>query len=182
MQVLHLRTDVGPWACADLARLDAALAAAGSTPVDLPWENFALEEDGEHFTDAGADAFARALADALAPACRGRTVLVLADSTIDHNDRDTTGAWHGGGTRRVIHACAAHGVRATVDALWGTGYVARAHASLHFRSRLAAYLRAHRDRIDVLLLVGGWNDVHTHHPCERVCAAAEACVALALRG
>ena len=181
MHVLHLRTNVGPWACDGLARLDAALVAAGSTPVDLDWDAFALEEDGDHFTEEGADAFAHALADALAPAWRDRSVLVLADSTIDHNDRDAQGVWHGGGTQRVVRACAARGVRATVDAMWGTGFVARANASLHFRNRLAAYLRAHRDRIDAVLFVGGWNDVRTHHSCARVCAAAEACVSLARR-
>ena len=156
--VLHLRTNVAPWTCAASARLDAVLEAAGSTPLDLPWSDFALEDDGDHFTEEGAHAFGAALAVAVHAALGGTPrVLVVADSTMGHRDVPCPKTWE-------------------VDAVCGSGFVALAHEGQHFRARVV------REASDAVVLVGGWNDVRqTTHSMDRVCAAAEACVARALR-
>ena len=84
MPLAHLRTDVAPWRDATLAAIDASLASEGSLPLDLPWERFALQRDGDHFTAAGLDAFAEALAPTLRAACGGGVtrVHVVSDSTL----------------------------------------------------------------------------------------------------
>ena len=162
MSVYHLCTNVGPWACADLAALDTALARAGSVPLDVPWDTFALEEDGDHFTAEGAETFAHALVMTLGEATP-RNTLVIADSTMGH--RPIPGlpvSWE-------------------VDAVCGSGFVAMAWDDRHFRARLRheALSPLHWDAV---VFVGGWNDVRqTTHSISRVCAAAEACVARAAR-
>jgi len=161
--VYHLRTNVGPWACEDLERLDAALADAGSVALDVPWGTMALEDDGEHFTAEGAAVFGAALASAL-PAAGGKRVLVLADSTIGHRPiPGLPASWH-------------------VDAVCGSGFVAMAYEGQHFRPRLRRVALRGGESWDAVVFVGGWNDVHqTAHGLDRVCAAAQACVARAAR-
>ena len=155
----HVRTNVAAWACADLAALDAALEDAGSTPLDLPWHAFALESDGEHFTDAGARRFAVAFADSLAG--RLARVHVVADSTVGHRPAYAD---------YVAAALRARGVAATITAVCGAGFVARAGAGEHFRA-----LRR-RAGEDAVVFVGGWNDRWAGHGTARVCAAARAAV------
>ena len=138
-----------------LARLDAELEAAGSHPVDLPWDCFELDTDGDHFTLAGGKAFAQALATRVP-----RGALVVADSTVAHN----------------AIALVAKAVGA-VDAVCGSGFVARAEYGEHFHARAA------RVRADNVVFVGGWNDVRQcHHDLPRVYAAARACVRRTARG
>lgn len=179
MRVFHTCTNVPPWDGVDAhARLDAALHEAGSTPVRLPWTDFETCEDGVHFTEAGYDAFCDALAVVLDKDVRAPVVLVLADSTIDHNDRDDDGTWHGRASARLRERV--RPTRVVVDAVCGSGFVARAREGEHFRARLARLLRGDPSLRDAaLLLVGGWNDAG--RPATRVCAAASACVALATR-
>jgi len=180
MRVLHLRVDVGRWACPALAALDAALLTAGSTPLDnVPWEAFAcLPDDPDHFPDDAYAAFVAALVPRACTAGCGASVLVLADSTVGHGDWHG-GAWSGTWSEALEGAFAASGVRATVDAVCGSGFVAGADRGEHFRARLAA-ARRRGEEWDSVLLVGGWNDAGAPRQ-ERVHAAAAACVALAQR-
>lgn len=172
---MHLRTDVATWRAPALATLDDTLRRAGSQPIDLPWDQFELEPDGDHFTERGAIAFADALAAHVAPLLPRRSHMhILSDSTIDYNDRDDDGAWNGTATRRIVDAFASMGVHVRVDAISGSGFVARAREGEHFRARVPRGQSGH------LLLVGGWNDVHAAS-LDRVCAAATACVNLAQR-
>jgi hypothetical protein len=183
-------TDVAPWRDPRLARLDAALAAAGAVPLVLPWADFALEADGRHLAPAGFAAFADALARALPRDDDDGVVLVLADSTVDHNDRDAAWDYTGVATSRL--RVALHPRRVVVDAVAGSGFVARAREGLHFRLRLADQLRrlrhgrkkrkrgaaedAEGEEVTVVL-VGGWNDLG--RGLDVVLPAATACVRLA---
>jgi hypothetical protein len=180
MRVLHVRVDVGRWACPELAALDAALLAAGSTPLaDVPWDALAcIADDPDHFLD---DAYATFIAALVPRACSvgcGASVLVLTDSTVGHGDWHE-GVWTGAWSDALERAFAASGVRATVDAVCGSGFVAGADRGEHFRARLAAARRRGWEW-DSVLLVGGWNDAGASRQ-ERVRAAASACVALAQR-
>lgn len=166
MRCYHARTNVAGWACDDLAALDAALEDAGSVPLDLPWHEFALESDGDHFTDAGARTFAAALARAFATARAGSLadarVHVVADSTVGHRPAYAD---------YVAAAFRARGAEATVTAVCGAGFVARADSGEHFRA-----LRRRGGGEDAVIFVGGWNDLGSGHSVVRVCAAARAAV------
>ena len=163
----HLRTDVGPWAGdATLAALDAALADAGSTPLDLPWERFALARDGDHFTPAGSDAFAAALAAAVRARWPRAPVHVVSDSTLRG--------------RRAQRALRRHLGDAALDVVCGSGFVARAAHGEHFRARVSRALRGGARRGTLVLLVGGWNDARDARWAQAP-AAARACAALARR-
>lgn len=165
--LLHTRTDVTPWRHPTLAALDATLRAAGSTEVTLPWETCALEQDGLHFTLHGqrvfdtlfADAIVRALPVGHSPA----PLLVLTDSTVGYHDWSEDGQWHGRASRRLERVLSARGVNATVDAVCGSGFVARAREGLNFRARIP-------DAPHDVCFVGGWNDLAW--PQESVVAAA----------
>ena len=185
----HLRVSVGPWQSDEARRLDDALAAAGSTPIDLPWDEMELCDDGLHFSTAGAARFAEALCHALRSLPRGRLpqrLLLLSDSTIGHHDYDEAGAWTGGASEALAEVLVAEvpglrGVR--VDAVCGSGFVACAREGQHYRARLAERRRGLPERDEACLLVGGWNDLTSpRHSCASVCAAAQACVALARSG
>lgn len=146
MRVYHLATDVGPWACARLARLDAALADAGSAAVHLPWNDFELRRDGTHFSRRGRRAFAEALART-APATQHRTLLVISDSTVES-------------ARAARELCTAlrarGGCRATIDWAGGTGFVNGSFPNnRHFRARARRRDATH----EAVLFAGGWNDV-----------------------
>ena len=89
--LLHLETNVLPWRCEALARLDGALSAAGSRALSIrdDWSDYGLADDGEHFRDLGAlRSFAAELAAALARTLseRPRSLLVLTDSLVDHHN------------------------------------------------------------------------------------------------
>lgn len=161
MPVAHLLTNVAPWGPDHaLARVDAALERAGSRPLALPWHEFALAADGDHFTDEGFAAFATRLcatiADAIAPS---REVYLFADSTIDHNDWEG-GEWHGRASKLIRDLMADRGVRCTVDAVRGSGFGARCAHLEHFHARLSKAFRASRPSVGSwVVFVGGWNDV-----------------------
>jgi hypothetical protein len=64
----------------------------------------------------------------------------------------------------------------------GSGFVAMAYEGQHFRPRLRRVALRGSKPWDAVVFVGGWNDVHqTAHGLDRVCAAAQACVARAAR-
>ena len=187
---LHVATNVASWSAPTLQSLDATLQDAGSVALELPWHSFGLEDDGEHFTEAGAMAFCAALVTHTLLAMREaktdrRKLVIVSDSTIDHNDRDDDGTWHGRASRRLRDGFARHGVDATVDAVGGTGFLAGARDGQHFFARLARRV-LRRSTVDdaCVLLIGGWNDVRTGSAgeCTRLCAAAQACVRRGLRG
>lgn len=202
--VLHLALDVAPWGPDPaLAALEGCLVAAGSRSV--PWrvpDGDALEDDGDHFTVRGYTAWVEAVADALAPdLAAASAVRVLTDSTVGFHDWDhDTGAHTGWASRTLTHALGQRMGRPTsavhVDAVNGSGFVARARHGEHFHARLAHALHADAtsDATDaasgtdatgppLVVFVGGWNDVREGPArAAATCRAAAACVALAQRG
>lgn len=178
--MFHAVLSTPPWSpvsrpCPDLARLDAALVGAGSTPLRLDAGAYALEEDGDHYTRAAHVLFSRALAAAL----RGvaRHPLVVADSTVDYHNWTEDGEWTGWASATLRSAL---GAGATVDAVCGSGFVARADHNEHFYTRIAHHLRHAEVRPDAVVVLGGWNDVRAGRTAD-ACAAARACVGLADR-
>lgn len=154
--MFHLCTDLPPWGPSHrLRRIDLALAAGGSTAVVLPWHTLELQADGLHFSRSGMRDFAECLVEEM---CKARTLhpfsslLVLCDSTIGHNDA------HARDASLVRSLFARRGVRAVVDAVCGSGFVAGSFPdNQHFRARLSGRLRR-GERYDAILFIGGWND------------------------
>jgi hypothetical protein len=150
----HVVLDRPPWGpSASLADLDACLASV-STPLVLDVGAFELEADGDHYTRRGFVAFAEALARALARARVARP-LVVADSTVDHHNWAEDGAWTGWADNVLVRAVPT----AHVDAVCGSGFVARACHQEHFHARVSRRLRVASH--DAVVLVGGWNDERT---------------------
>lgn len=180
----HLRVSAGPWKSDDAKRLDDALVALNSTPIDLPWEDFELCEDGNHFTPQGAARFSKALCDALNSLSHlPPRLLVLADSTIGFYDFDDEGNYTGGASdaladMMVTEVRALQSVR--VDSFCGSGFVSMAGDGQHFRARLLDRRRSVPKAMqEACLFVGGWNDINSYHSHKRIAAAVQACVSLA---
>jgi len=154
----HVRIDGPPWGPdPTLERLDRTLAQLRSTPLDLPMATFPLEEDGDHFTRDGQRAFHEAFADAIARTVVTPQVLVLADSTVDFHNWTRDGEWTGWATSMLQQTLGEYGVTdARVDAVCGSGFVARARQGEHFHARLSHHLRG--GYCGPVVFVGGWND------------------------
>lgn len=163
--MFHLKCNVDRWKSDTMRTLDRLLTTQSSTEMNLPWEILDLLEDGEHFTPTAQltfeTEFSRELMRRLpSNERRNLSVLVVGDSTIGHHDwhRDV---WHGAASRRlaetVRHTLQCR--RVEVDAVCGSGFIARSEYNEHFHARLAKWTRTGRsDPWDVIVLVGGWND------------------------
>lgn len=178
MRVHHVLTNRPPWGPADhLARVDAALSQSGSRPLaDLDVGAFGLEADGDHYTREEYARFAAQLAHAVRDM---PFPLIVSDSTIDwHNHAATEeDEWAWTGWASELLGAALGGDRGVVDAVCGSGFVARAAQSEHFHARVSRHLRADA-RITDVVLVGGWNDAGR---TAAACASAARLVALVQR-
>ena len=167
MNFFAVKTDVHVWRSPILRRLDACMANAGATLIDLPWDEFELyKHDSDHFTRKGYDRFVQAFAKALARTGLQR-VLVLADSTIDYHNWNAT-TYTGTANALLIKTMRKHGVDAVVDAVSGSGFVALHDRNQSFGHRL---LRHRLRGCPHVVVVGGWNDVgfteeKTHRACK----------------
>lgn len=152
MSVWALKTSVHVWRADVFDWMDRELASQGVQLLSLPWEHFPLYvHDRDHFTWLGFTRFAVALARAVA-ALGVTTLRIYADSTIDfHNWSD--GTWTGRANQLLRGRLAATGVEAYVDAVSGSGFVARESTREDFASRVEPGAP--------VLLIGGWNDAHS---------------------
>lgn len=177
--LLHVRTNVPPWRSDTLLRLDEVLCESGSSPIDIAWHvcEF-VKGDANHFTRRGIECFLQQLVDATAERA-GPRLHVVADSTIDHNDW-TGERHHRWASLRLMELYRFRGINASVDAVRGSGFVARAREGLHFHARLSDVARR-GERVNTVLFVGGWNDATSGHAPRRVWDAAVACVRLTER-
>ena len=140
-----------------MAALDATLVALGSNALHLPWHSFPLLDDNDHFTKRGQHTFHKALVAVVGT--RHPRILVLADSTI---------GYYPDAPEQLRRQFALQGVDATVDAICGSGFAARAIEGYHFRARWRSAVRNSRHTVaspqyDAVLVIGGWNDVHHAH-------------------
>jgi hypothetical protein len=155
MKLYHALANVPPWGpCAELEQIDGALQDHGSIALpSLKLGAFALESDGQHYTRAAFQRFADHLASSLGHLAYP---LIVSDSTIDWHNYDSEWEcteWASNVVRGAFSG------RCVVDAVCGSGFVARASHNEHFYPRLSRHLRVNKDITDVVLL-GGWNDVH----------------------
>lgn len=177
-RVMHVRIDVHVWRGDPFQkRMDLCLEGEGSKPLDLEWDAFPLEEDGDHFTREGMKEFARSFARAVRPV-RGERVIVLSDSTIGHHGEE--------GTSFVARALRREGAReAIVDAVSGSGFVAMAGSGNHFYPRLSHIARNLSSSFrsgTAVVFVGGWNDARQGEIGEdMVCECAKRCVNMGKR-
>lgn len=146
------------WASPVLAALDRRLAADGFAMVDLPWASYAYAAgDPDHFTWQGLRLFCRDLALVLCGASGSwrppRTAHIVTDSTVAYWDFDGSGAYTGQGSKLLERVLRRVGVHATVDAICGSGFVAGASTAETFPERMA------RRKAEVIVVIGGWNDV-----------------------
>lgn len=155
-----MHIDSPPWGPdTHLATFDAVLRSLGSTQLNVTMENMPLEDDGDHFTRDGQRAFSSALARALRSR-RSKSILVMADSTVDFHDWSDEHTRTGWASSLLATALGGEErQRVVVDAISGSGFIARAHHGEHFHARLSRHLRG-GFRGDVLL-IGGWNDART---------------------
>ena len=160
--MFHVRIDSPPWGPnPDLASFDAALCSCGSKQLDISMLQFPLENDNDHFTRDGQLAFSDSVANAFAKDFSQKNpdnspLLVIADSTVDfHNWSD--GEWTGWASSQLVRAFGNRHI--VVDAVCGSGFIARARTGEHFHNRLSTHLRnGFRGSV---LLIGGWNDERT---------------------
>ena len=168
MRVLHAVVNRAPWASSALARIDDALVDAGSTPLDVDVGAYGLEDDGEHYTRPE---YVRFCAD-LARELRRRGVarpLVVADSTVDHHNYVEGVEWTGWAGQE-LHAA----LGGVVDAVRGSGFVARAYCNEHAHARVSYHLRANAD-VDAVVLLLGWNDAHRARDAAHAARAVVGC-------
>lgn len=86
--MFHVRINSPPWGPdVTLSLYDNILTGLGSVPILLPFENMALEADGDHFTRNGQAVFSTEFAAAIRNRTSSSHILVLADSTIDFTDQ-----------------------------------------------------------------------------------------------
>ena len=147
-----------------MQHIDSVMKGIGSIELTLPWERFHLLKDGQHFTLRSQTEFDKALVSKLSDQMNGRqasSILVLADSTIGYHDWDGD-IWHGRASRKLEQELrnmdTSRKVIVHVDSVCGSGFVARSEFNEHFRARMATNMRL--VAWDVVVLVGGWNDVH----------------------
>lgn len=184
--VVAVRAHVAPWS-QDHRSVDATRVVdetlAEEEDVRLVQVDFVsgltYEADGEHFsTRKSLRTFAARLRQAV-DLDKHHVVLLLSDSTIDHGNWTADGEWTGAASDAVRAAMGASSTELLVDAVCGSGYAARADEGLHFRARLSAALRARPD-IDLVVVLGGWNDAHV--PATRLRALVASTVRLGVRG
>lgn len=156
--MLHVRIDSPPWGPdATLGYYDTVLTKNGSTPIALPFEKMALEADGDHFTRNSQAVFNTDFAASLRNLTESSHILVLADSTIDFHNWSDDDEWTGWASNALQHALQQQNFRhIIIDAICGSGFVARASRGEHFHARLSHHLRVgYRGPV---VFVGGWND------------------------
>lgn len=175
MRMYHVRTNVAPWRSDALARIDAYLAAIGSTPVGLSFAEYDYLDDGMHFTKRSQRAFHVALARLLRSDALPKPLLVLTDSTIDYHDENDDGQWTGWASDHLSKRLDTHDV--VVDTVGGSGFVAGASELDHFYARLSTHRRA--GFCGSVLFIGGWNDVA--YPANAIRDAIRGCARLVAR-
>lgn len=164
MRVHYALSNRPPWGPSDdLARLDAVLCASGSIPLEnLDVGAFGLEDDGNHYTQTEYRRFVTHLVHAVRDMPHP---LIVSDSTIDWHNYTRDWEWTGWASSCIRDAL---GGRCVVDAVCGSGFIARAAQNEHFYTRVSHHLRTNRDISDVVLL-GGWNDGgRTHDACSAI--------------
>ena len=179
--VLHVVTNAGTWRGQEtLPLIDAQLNASGSIPVHVRWEGIEMD-DPDHFTEAGSKVFARRFVDAVMPHLKTSVVHVITDSTVDHNDWSEDGMHHHReASERIVQAFRSRAILATVDAVSGSGFVARANEGKHFRARLVPHVTGYPRK--TIVFMGGWNDATSGYAVPRILHAVQACVHAARHG
>ena len=161
MRLYHALTNRPPWGPTNhLSCIDAALLTSGSHPLqDLDVGSFALEDDGDHYTK---EEYRRFVAQ-LSHAVRDMPYpLIVSDSTIDWHNYAHDWEWTGWASSLLRDALSG---RCVVDAVCGSGFVARAAQNEHFYTRVSHHLRTNPNISDVVL-IGGWNDAgRTEEAC-----------------
>ena len=157
--ILAAQTNVAPWKNETplLAYIDALLQKKRCTLFTLPWKKYTYV-DGDHFTERSFySEFVPDLAEELKDLIADEEelpdeILLISDSTID---------WFGKEGKLAVEVEIAQklGKKCMVDAISGSGFCAMTEENSHFRGRLSTHLRK-ATRVPLLVLIGGWNDVH----------------------
>ena len=157
----HVRINSPPWGNnPTLALFDDTLVTGASQTIDLPFLDMPLLPDGDHFTKTGQCIFSHTLAKALSERILSDTrILILSDSTIDFHNWSNHDEWTGWASSSLTEALAAFTLNnATIDAVCGSGFVARAQYGEHFHARLSHHFRA--GFRGAVVFIGGWNDAN----------------------
>jgi hypothetical protein len=156
--MLHVRIDSPPWGPdVTLNLYDRVLEGVGSIPIVMPFETMALEADGDHFTRNGQAVFNKEFAASIRNQTSSSEILVLADSTIDFHNWSDEDVWTGWASNALHHALQQNDFRnIIVDAICGSGFIARAYKGEHFYARLSHHLRVGYK--GPVVFIGGWND------------------------
>lgn len=156
------------WASEQAHMLDEIAGNYVTGKINLPWDKFEyVEGDSDHFTWAGFLTFADEFVNSCKPFVKqGESIFVITDSTIDHNN------WVDGTMTTAASDHVAQLLRtrlnltqARVDAVSGSGFVARAHEGLHFRNRISS-----ARGFDTIVVMGGWNDASRPKKTVRIAA------------
>ena len=161
--MFNLKCDVHIWKSDKMRCVDEVMKDIGSTELVLPWKSFKLLKDEQHFTLRSQIEFEKEFASKLSDQMKGKpsSILVLADSTVGYHDWDGD-IWHGRASKRLERELQnldpSRKIVVHVDAVCGSGFVARSEFNEHFRARMSTKMRM--VPWDVVVFVGGWNDEH----------------------
>jgi hypothetical protein len=163
---------------AEEARLAAVVGSVASgylVPDLFPRIGDALWADDWHFTEEGAELFARLLAKnlkkylvSLARYKDGMTVHGISDSTVDFHNWDNKWNWIGKGDVIFKDAFTAEGFVLSLDVAGSTGFCVGTKYAGSFPARLQERREAcaacgPAESFDCVLVIGGYNDVHARH-------------------
>lgn len=174
---LHMKTNVHHWKHPWLKQIDDVLSK-NSREIDIDWNSCELEKgDSDHFTENGSKTFCYLLIKELSKYSDVKKLHIISDSTIAHNDYDGRVA-----STRLETELQKIGIDASVDAISGSGFVARAWADEHYRARVTRHLKSHKGENHAILFIGGWNDIHSGTSLNRVLTAVSSCTNRTLLG
>lgn len=171
--LVFVRTSVECWKSPFCDELDAFMLTQGAIPVDLPWSNFQLlQQDQDHFTARGFDAFRRSFATELRQKGIQGNALIMTDSTVDHLNRNNRAK---PADKMLKDSLEGEGIHAIVASQSGSGFCAMQEHELNFHSLALKCLQKNGPRLKNAhwVVVGGWNDESQGYSMNETTAAVK---------
>ena len=160
--------NVPPWESVQMNFIDRECKQWSDSVLDAPWLEYEYLSDGIHFTWEAQLLFNGWLVDQLRPF--PEPLIIITDSTVGHHDWKN-GKWHGKASKHLLQMLLQIGKKkVTVDAICGSGYVARAEFGENFRPRIASKQAENA----TMVVIGGWNDEHSSNVIHAVRGALKA--------
>ena len=160
-KIFALKTNVEHWSSKKMKLIDKLLTSKKVNLLDIAWANCELlKNDKNHFTWRGLKNFV----DLLLNKCLFYGIYnihIISDSTIAWWNYDNDGNFTNAASNLVVDEFRKKGIKATIQAINGTGFKRRYEEDLDFASLLKNNDSNFKNTN--ILIVGGWNDeVHNN--------------------